>query len=193
MQQEWLEILKTKRQTFSWNEAVPDQSLIDSILEEVHNFSPSKQNLCRYQIKVVKNFENEQRKLDIYKSTDRKPTETGIYNSQVLAPYLFAIFLDKKTGAVENIELAGLLDIGLVSCFIAYSAIAKGLDIGFCQCINKSKDLQKHFNNRQPYIFLGVGYKSEDPSTYICPITNRRITRKKDLAKPVFESYISYL
>lgn len=200
----WLEIIKKKKQTCIWSDEIPPFELIEEVLNDLHQYCPSKQNLRRYTITVLKNYENEERKLDIYKNTDRESISYHRkYNGQVLAPYLIGFSSrykiynyqsnDERTKKdnIDRLERDSHLDIGIASCFLAYSAVSKGLDIGFCGCI--SGNISKYFGNKQPNLLLGIGYRSNEKK-FICPIRNISINESALInePKPFKDEYIFY-
>ena len=52
-------VLKNRRQTFLFNDDVPSKAVINEILDTVHQYAPSKQNLVRYNIEVYRNDDPE--------------------------------------------------------------------------------------------------------------------------------------
>ena len=50
---DWQQIIKNKKQTYCWDDRVPDRKIIDQILNEVHDNCRSKQNLVPYKIEVL--------------------------------------------------------------------------------------------------------------------------------------------
>ena len=200
----WKSIIATKKQAHGWDAAIPDQSLIDEIVDELHNYCPSKQNLCRYKISVLKNFNDEERKLKLYKSAPRSPQDPDTnYNPQLLAPYVFVFFNDEKTDVDETTKEASIMDIGIASAFVCYSAVSKGLDIGFCAC--SGEDMRELFDGERPWLLMGVGYKNTakparwdraDPANiWHCPVKNETLYShgRPFTEKPQRDTYIKFM
>ncbi len=118
---------------------------------------------------------------DIFQGTDRKGNGVGndIRNPQVLAPWLLAFsvrHLD-DTAIGLNDEMKDPIkarnisenEIGLVSMFTVLSALAKGLDTGFCACIRNGSEIAQrlgHKKEEQVILYLGIGYGSTAVSYY---------------------------
>jgi len=54
---DWKTIIKNRKNTYSWSSKVPDKSLIDKIVDEIHEFCPSKQKKVPFYLDVLPNFE----------------------------------------------------------------------------------------------------------------------------------------
>ena len=177
---EWNKILEHKKQTNYFSDEPVDKQLIIDILQDLHDYCPSKQNETPYTITVLSDNGNKQIKEEIfYDSWCFSKNILDPRNTQVLAPYTL-IF---KSTTDHNI---GLIEIGIASAFIAYSAIDKGLSIGFCECVKRNEiDL-----------ILGIGYKSTK-STYFHPLRKRVLKKKPtdeaEVPKQPIETYISWL
>ena len=194
----WDYICNNRIMTFNWTTQVPEKRLIDEILRELHEFVPSKQKRVRYNIDVISNADADLR-YTIYNGTmaDASKPDTSRFNPQVLAPWLLVLSVRYESN-VENysndwFEKEASLDIGLASQYIAMSAISKGLNVGFCQCI-QNRDEMTTILGRYPILYLGVGYK--DPSeTYFCPVRQKmvRIPNRNNDTKPLLTEYVRYL
>jgi len=193
----WQNTISKKTQIAVWNNDIPDEYIIQDIVNELHLHSPSKQNLVRYNLTVVKNYADVDRKLAIYGSTETWPG-SSLYNGQVLAPYLF-VFSERQYGeehkaknAIKNYHY--MIDVGIAASFVAYSAVSKGLSIGFCACLTDSKRLHKIFGF-YPDLIIGVGYPDPVETTrFICPILKRYVNApSRHVPKPDISEYIRYL
>ncbi len=210
----WDTVIKTRQQTFLFNEIIPDKSVIDKILWELHEHSPSKQRKTPYRIDVL-DWTNQQLRRDIYAGTYTPDESPDRFNSQTLAPYL--LVFSKRNLSVEEIGLNDELndwihfhnvawnEIGMASMFIALSALSKGIDHGFCACIRNAKTICKEFPNMEqkdgPLLYLGLGYRSTD-KTYMCPINgtlepvfNKNFEKQDGVPydrKPPFQKYIGF-
>ena len=187
----WETIIRTRQQTFLFNEEVPDRRIIDKILWELHEFCPSKQRKTPYRIDVL-DWTNDQLRRDVYEGTYTPDKNPDRLNSQTLAPYL--LVFSKRDLTEEEIGMNDELndwvhfhnvawnEIGMASMFVAMSALSKGIDHGFCACIRDAKEICKRFQNMEqkdgPLLYMGLGYRST-AKTYTCPI--------KGTTEPVFD------
>ena len=187
----WETIIKTRQQTFLFNEEVPDRRIIDKILWELHEFCPSKQRKTPYRIDVL-DWTNDQLRRDVYAGTYTPDKNPDRLNSQTLAPYL--LVFSKRDLTEEEIGMNDELndwvhfhniawnEIGMASMFVAMSALSNGIDHGFCACIRDAKEICKRFPNMEqkdgPLLYMGLGYRST-AKTYTCPI--------KGTTEPVFD------
>ena len=190
--------LNKRIMTFNWTDQIPEKYLIDQILGEMHEFCPSKQRRVRYNIDVIPNYLNTERKLKIYAGTiaDSKKINSR-YNPQVLAPWLlsFSVNYDKNNEKrdIKFYENEAWLDIGLALQQIMLSSLTKGLDVGLCACIQNEEEI-KTLLGRKPVIYVGIGYKNPDDK-YYCPIKKRIVGipgRNADI-KPDLFSYVNYI
>jgi len=155
---QWLDILKNKKQIHYFSNRTVDKQLIVDILDELHEYCPSKQNKTPYTIKVVPSEGNESLKEAIFYNTwCDSPSPSDPRNTQVLAPYTFLF----KTTTLEPI---GMIEIGIASTFIAYAAISRGLSIGFCECYKKD-DID---------LMLGIGYPIVGDETFYHPLQKKK-------------------
>jgi len=160
---DWQQILKNKKQTFSWSDKIPDRKIIDQILDEVHNYCPSKQNAVPYKIEVL-DWSDIPRRNQIFKDTwcDSNTPEDR-RNPQVMAPYLFTFsYRDSDDpGANSN----SLMEIGLAAMFVVLSAVNYGLDYGFCGC----------YHGNDMNLAIGIGYAGENMGTYWNPVLQQEM------------------
>lgn len=164
---EWQEVLKNRSQIFVFDKKIPDKTIIEEILNEVHMHVPVKQNNFYYSLEVFNNSDPELRK-NIYKTTWAGKR----YNPQVLAPWL-VVFKENHTLVNENKNyhrerIDANMQIGMSAMFIALSAAAKGLGAGFCQCLYE-QDTLKELIGDEVVLLMGLGYKSKKDN-YFCPI-----------------------
>ncbi len=211
-------LLKSRRQTFLFSNKAPEKEKIDSILDAMHNYTPSKQNRIRYDITVFKN-DDQEKKLEIYKAGRSEKIEVSSnarYNPQLLAPWL--IFFNKRSDvtnysgyddkqkAPSNIELG--MDIGLASSYIILKAIDLGLSYGYCACTPYSdeyiKPIIKYTGDRKSFgrliICLGypldekdIKYSDKGIPQYYCPIYKRWELIPAQTFKPEKDEYIRYI
>ena len=101
---EWNTILKNKKQTNYFSDDPVDEQLIVDILQECHDYCPSKQNETPYKITVIPNKGNIQLKEEIfYDSWCFSKRLSDPRNTQVLAPYtlMFKSTTDHNIGLIE--------------------------------------------------------------------------------------------
>jgi|TARA_B110000908_G_scaffold142132_1_gene170158 hypothetical protein len=183
--------------TYNWTDQIPDQALIDNIMQGIHDYVPSKQRKVRYDIRVIPAHKMPELRQKIYQVTKADPDKPySRYNPQVLAPYVIALgirdeAIDKVPGNYFKYE-AGV-EIGLAAMYISLAAPNLGLDVGFCACIHDQKDI---INDIGIYtkLFLGIGYKSDNVQ-YHCPVYNKivGIPSSDHDQKPSIEEYIKYV
>ena len=190
-------LLESRRQTFWWKDDIPEQKLIDEILHDIHEHMPSKQYRCRLWIKVVKNFEDQERKLKIFEGTHANPDKPDSrHNPQVLAPYVIALGV-REEGNTEPMSKSfyhneAALEIGIAAAYIIMGAKARGMDSGLCACIQGREEVDAIFG-KEPRMYIGLGYR-DDVTTYVDPIHNVEMeVPGENNSKPPFADYISYV
>ena len=183
---DWNQLIESRVQTTTWDlEKEVSKETVESIMDEVHKRSASKQNLVRYEIQIFDwsdtEFRNHFNELCI-----REPYKTPVeYNTQVLAPWLI-IFKRRKnihwnragdlTSDYPDIDYStelfnrfvpSSLETGIASANIILSAKAKGLDTGYCACFNWEyehanviKEKLEIDDPKDVYVSLGLGYGS---------------------------------
>ena len=158
---EWQTILERKKQIKYFKKESIDSKIIKEILQEFHDYCPSKQNATPYTITVVPNKGNKELMKHIFYHTWCKTEHLDDpRNAQVLAPYTL---LFKHT----NPNPIGLIEVGMAATFIAYSAINRGLEIAFCAC---------YMDEPSADLVMGIGHRSTK-STYFNPLLNKEMPR----------------
>jgi hypothetical protein len=155
---DWTSILQNKKQTVSWNDKTPDIRVVESIINEVHQHCNSKQNRVPVEIMIMDQSHTQHREMLFNHAKDQNSKH---YNTQLLAPYVILLFIrDVPTLSHNEIVKSGHLECGLISQFIAFSAVSKGLSIGFCKCFDDDhrKKFKKLFKRETPALALGLGY-----------------------------------
>jgi len=195
---DWKSILEAKAQTAHWSDRVPDVSLIHEILDELHRYCPSKQNHVPYEITVM-DWSKPDVRYEIFKNTwcdvsgnDKDLTDVpeARRNPQTLAPYLFLFnyrhVADSNEFSDENANYYSDLEIGIASTFVLYSAVSKGLDVGFTACHRDTNVLS-----------LGIGYVDPNANNYFFnPLTQKKqfhdFPGRAYEPKPAKEEYIKF-
>lgn len=183
---DWIDLIESRVQTTTWDlEKEITKETVETIMDEVHKRSASKQNLVRYEIQIFDwsdtDFRNHFNELCI-----REPYKTPVeYNTQVLAPWL--IILKRREGIhwnragdltsdypdidystqLYNRFVPSAMETGIASANIILSAKAKGLDTGYCQCFNwnyeHSNVIKEKLGITDPndvYVSIGLGHGS---------------------------------
>jgi hypothetical protein len=170
----WNDILTNREQVFLFDDAKPEFLLIQNVVAEMHSYMPVKQNKLLFNLTVIDNTIDYEKKMIIYSSTRTSNSKYYRYNTQALAPYLFLFSVKSNItypnpGYALHMKNEALMQIGMAAMFINFAAINQKLSIGFCRCINPTYEFRKIYDNIE--LIIGAGYKSSS-TTYCCPITN---------------------
>ena len=195
----WKSILEAKAQTAHWSDKVPDASLIHEILDELHRYCPSKQNHVPYEITVL-DWSKPDVRHEIFKNTwcdengngeDLTDVPEARRNPQCLAPYLLLFnhrwIVDSNGFSDESANSYSPIEIGIASTFILYSAVSKGLDVGFTGC---------HRDNNI-VLSLGIGYADPNANDWFFnPLTQKKqfheLPGREFEPKPAKQDYIKF-
>lgn len=145
----------------------------------------------------------------IFEAVDRKAKGKidDIRNPQVLAPWLLAFsyrFLDDDginlNQEMKNASYVRQLmqnEIGIASMFAMLSAHDKGLDTGFCSCIQNHPSITKmlgHDLENEIVVFIGIGHKKQGVAQYYNPLIHSYVgvPDKNVDNKPPLNSYVKY-
>ena len=188
---DWKEIITTRKTTFTFSEKEIDKDIVYEIMQELHDYVPSKQNKMPFKISVL-DWSNPELRNWIFQDCHRNEehsVEEDVGNPQVLAPWLFAFSVrNLSEDEIENNEECrsdqymsrqGNLEIGIASSFIIYQAQSRGIATGYCGCIRSPDEMAKrlgHENRIQ--VLLGMGYP-EPKEQYFDP----RINKFKEVPK----------
>ena len=190
-------VLQNRINTYNWTDQIPDQALIDNIMQGIHDFVPSKQRVVRYNMRVIPAHKMPNLRQKIYQGTKADLNNPhSRYNPQVLAPYVIA-FAPRVTLAMSlpknYLKYEAGVEIGLAAMFVSLAAPAVGLSVGFCACIQNEEDMINDIGI-SPTLYLGIGYKSDDVK-YHCPVYNKivSIPASDYDQKPSIEEYIKYV
>jgi hypothetical protein len=193
----WEKVINNRIMTFNWTDEIPDESLIQQIIDEVHEYVPSKQRRVRYNIHIIRNYADAERRYMIYAGTKADPSDPDArHNPQVLAPWLMA-FSTRPEGndgkKPEWYENEANLDVGLAVEYISLSALNKGLDTGFCACIQNRNEMEETLGF-DPIMYVGIGYRNDD-MYYTCPVYNRLedVPNRDQQTKPSIETYTHWM
>lgn len=191
----WLDILEKRSQTFVFDSVEPPKDLLIQITDEIHKYVPVKQNEFYYSIEIFDYSDADLRKR-IYQTTKTNYSDHYRYNPQVLAPWLFVfkenMELTKNNKPFQLRRNYTNMQVGMASMFVALSAIDKGLDVGFCQCVT-DHDLLNESIGHGAVLMVGVGYRSIKDS-YFCLIDEiEKPIPPKSIDKPNKEDYIKWI
>lgn len=203
----WTQMLEAKKQCVTWSDKKVDKEYIDSILDDIHKHCNSKQNKVPYEIKVMDWSNPEMRDLLFRHARDEESPEgkkDTHYNTQVLAPYVL-LFFERDDNTYDERDLLRIsnLEIGLAVQIAAFSAVSKGLSVGFCKCFNDRDrhEFHKKFNvHSSPSVVIGIGYYREkdnqinhyDRKQYEAWISTTIKAGAKDY-KPAMNDYVNYV
>lgn len=143
---EYWEVLKEARmQTSNWDlsNSVSRQDMQD-IIDEIHRRSPCKQNQVNYGMHIL-DWRNTELRNEIYEAAVDRDNPDPKYNAQTLGNWLVVFtgripiplsydFSDRDKNTLD-LSLSSI-EIGLASHMLIYGAAARGLQCGFCRCID---------------------------------------------------------
>jgi len=160
---DWISIITARHTTFAWDDIVPEESVILSALQEVHQHIPSKNLQFPYQVHLLRNNDPAIRKeiMTICQRNGHATIEEDHGNPQVLAPWLLGFnarwVSDLETryetestrgklnglgnGKRRTNDLDGAqtqtenIEIGIFSAYIMLALANRGIQTGMCQNI----------------------------------------------------------
>ena len=189
---DWQDIIETRKTTFTYSDQEVPKVLVEKILQDLHDYMPSKQNKMPFEISVL-DWSNPDLRYWIFENCHRNEDDSiqdDLGNPQVLAPWLFA-FSVRSLSAEEienNIECnsdaymskQGNIEIGIASSFIVYHAQSNGLATGYCGCIRDPEEMGKRLGHQSRInVLLGMGYP-EIKDNFLDPRTNTLKELPKD-------------
>lgn len=144
--QAWQELTDLRMQTSNWNlDASVTQETMQEIVNEIHRRTPCKQNQVHFGMHILDWSDTALRNEFYEMAVDRDNPETTHYNSQTLANWL-VVFTGRIPSPLtydyseRNQDLLYLslsaMEIGLASHMLIYGAAARGLQCGFCRCLD---------------------------------------------------------
>jgi hypothetical protein len=190
----WSDLLANRKQTFSFLDDKPEQKLINDMINEMHLHLPVKQKKILFNLLVLDNTIDLDKKYNIYSSSRVSNEKNARYNPQLLAPYLFLFFVKEDLITSTYHRYEALIQIGMASMFLSYSATNKNLSIGYCQCLDRDR-LEMLYPSDiidTVQIIIGIGY--ENPlDKYYCIVDKCY----KAVPTPVFkkcplDEYVKY-
>jgi hypothetical protein len=144
--QAWKELTKTRIQTSSWDlEQTVTQETMQEIVDEIHQRTPCKQNQVHFGMHLL-NWSDTNLRNEIYEmAVDTDNPHTKQTNPQTLANWI-VVFTGRVPTPItydysdrdKNLLYLSLsaTEIGLASHMLIYSAAARGLQCGFCKCLD---------------------------------------------------------
>lgn len=144
--QEWIDLTEVRMQTSNWDldRTITQQNMQD-IVDEIHRRAPTKQNRVHYGMHVL-DWSNTNLRNEIYQfAVDRDNPIEHQYNSQTLANWLVVftgrvpqpVHYDYSDREQDTLNLAlSSVEIGLACHMLIYSAAARGMQCGFCRCLD---------------------------------------------------------
>lgn len=216
--QDWKNMIENRHTTFAWSDKEVSKQVIQDILDDFHTYCPSKQSMMPYTISVL-DWSNPDLRNKIFSYAHRdeeRGVDTDMGNPQTLAPWLLAFTQRPPVEDEEYFQYedspdyftrSSLLEIGIATSFIVWSAAARGLNTGYCGCLNEleggSRNIAKllhpkETNPLEPVVLLGIGYKDEtNPETYFDPrIQDQKILPTNDHTnrrRPTQDHYLNWM
>jgi len=213
----WQHIIEERMQTSNWNLDVPvTRETMQDIMDELHRRTPCKQNQVHFGMHLL-DWSNTDLRNEIYEmAVDRDNPNTKHYNSQTLAHWV-VIFTGRIPTPMsydysernKNLLFLSLsaMEIGLASHMLIYSAAARGLQCGFCRCLDfdypgwETKILPSlglEYPD-QVQLVMGVGVASDDIYKTYNPHTQKFVSAFKEQGnkwavepKPAQDTYINW-
>ena len=166
-------------QTSNWDLTQPvTRENMQNIVDEIHRRSPSKQNQVTYSMHIL-DWSNTHLRNELYEMAVDRDNPVPQYNAQTLANWL-VVFTGRVPVPLEydfsdrdkdTLDLGlSSIEIGLASHMLIYSAAARGLQCGFCRCLDYEYSgfqttILPQLGLDYPeeiQLLVGVGYPSDD-------------------------------
>lgn len=215
--QAWRDLTDARMQTSNWNLDVPvTQETMQEIVDEIHRRTPCKQNQVNFGMHILDWSDTALRNEFYEMAVDRDNPTTAHYNSQTLANWLLVFTGRIPTPTTydysdRNKDLLYLslsaMEIGLASHMLIYSAAARGLQCGFCRCLDYNYSgwdtailpaLGLDYPD-QVQLLIGVGVASNDIYKTYNPHTQQMVSAFKHQGnkwavepKPPQDEYINW-
>lgn len=168
---DWQDIIKTRKTAFTFSDKDISKETVNEMLDELHQYMPSKQNKMPFQISVL-DWSDPNLRNWIFQDCHRNENhsvEEDVGNPQVLAPWLFAFSVRSLSDEeiLDNVECKsdaymskqGNIEIGIASSFIVYQAQSRGFATGYCGCIRNPDEMGKRLGHHNRInVLLGMGY-----------------------------------
>ena len=188
---DWQDIIAKRRQVSNYNpDEIVNQNDIIEILNNLHEYLPSKQNQCPYFIDVL-DWSNPQLRNEIFLNTIPESARfLSDTNPQTFAPVLFAF--------TTHLRKIAAIEIGMAALFITYAAIDKGYNTAFCGCISNPNKLARLLGyNRHDFetnLLVAIGKENRiDNPVSRDPRSNQIIRKNRDNSeKPKMKKYVKH-
>jgi len=194
---EYLDLIQSRRNHFTWGTQIPERQIILDVFEEVYLNVPTKNLMYPYEVTLYENSNAEKRKelMTICHRNMAHDAETDPGNPQVLAPWIIGIGqrnvedLETRYDPVYRrpvpwVDRMDAFEAGMLSTYIMLGLQDKGLNTGISQnCCNDPYRTAELIGADMPTIFIiGVGYGTND-ETYFDPRTNKSKPVPFDISK----------
>ncbi len=191
------------------------QENMQEIVDQIHRRSPTKQNQVNYGMHIL-DWSNTDLRNELYEFAVDRDSPRHHYNPQTLANWLVVFTgrvplpaeFDFSSRDKNSLELGlSSIEIGLASHMLIYSAAARGMQCGFCRCLDyeysglESKILPA-LGLTYPdeiQLLVGVGYPSNSIYKTYNPHTQSFVNAYKDQGnrwqsepKPAQSEYINW-
>jgi len=216
LQEFWTEIQDARMQTSNWDlTQTVTQETMQSVVDEIHKRAPCKQNRVHYGMHIL-DWSDTNLRNEIYEMAVDRDAPYPKYNSQTLANWLIvftgripAPYRFDFSNVPDNVLDLGLtsIEIGLASHMLIYSAAAKGLQCGFCRCLDFGYEgwqttILSSLGISVPeevQLIVGVGVASDNVNQTYNPHTDTWVDAYKDQGqkwsvepKPAQSEYITW-
>lgn len=213
----WQDIIEERMQTSNWNLDVPvTRETMQDIMDEIHRRTPCKQNQVHFGMHLL-DWSNTDLRNEIYEmATDSDNPNQKHYNTQTLAHWLVVftgriptpISYDYSDRDKDLLFLSlSAMEVGLASHMLIYSAAARGLQCGFCRCLDYDyPELETKIlpglgltYADEIQLVMGVGVASDDIYKTYNPHTDKMVAAFKEQGnkwavepKPTQDTYINW-
>ena len=196
-QEYWTNITEARMQTSNWDLTQPvTRENMQNIVDEIHRRSPSKQNQVNYGMHIL-DWSNTHLRNELYEMAVDRDNPDPKYNPQTLANWL-VVFTGRVPVPLEydfsdrdkdTLDLGlSSIEIGLASHMLIYSAAARGLQCGFCRCLDYEYSgfqttILPQLGLDYPeeiQLLVGVGYPSDTIYKTWNPHTEQWVNAYKD-------------
>lgn len=202
--QAWENLMDARWQTSNWDlERDVPQETMQGIIDELHRRAPCKQNQVHYGMHIL-DWSNTSLRNEIYQMAVDRDNPDPKYNTQTLAHWL-VVFTGRIPQPISydyserNKDLLFLslssIEIGLASHMLIHSAAARGLQCGFCRCLDYEysgweTEILPGLGLEYPdevQLLIGVGLPSDNEWETLNPHTNEMVLAYKHQKKRWFQ------
>ena len=214
--QAWTNLINSRWQTERWDlDQTVTKETMREIIDEVHARAPCKQNQVHYGIHVL-DWTDTSLRNEMFEMAVDRDNPNHKYNPQTLSNWL-VVFTGRIPQPIsydysdrnKDLLYLGLssVEIGLASYMLIHSAAARGLQSGFCRCLDYNyegweTEILPKLGLEYPdevQLLVGIGIESDNETETFNPHTNTWVESQKSLeykwnfeAKPPQDEYIHW-